>query len=214
MQRSFGRMGVKSYAPVNASDHGEFVTTCTCCAIFTEWKKNHPVLAKQLQLIADQPVYYQLFPNEAISFSIGDQRINYKGTVRALSGAPLGECMHMKTAKDSGTHPYTCDACNAIAHGKSSVLNSYPPTVPLLEGQSRFLVQNLPLSRFFTGFLSTNLSLDLIIFSYFHKICKNVPLFDQKSHFFKNFVPLFASGRLVSMLTVVFFIHAVATLAY
>ena len=41
--------------------------------------------------------------------------------MRALSGAPLGECM--KTAKDSGTHPYTCDACNALAHGKSSVLN-------------------------------------------------------------------------------------------
>ena len=116
-----GRKSNISYAPVNASDHREFVTTCTCCATFIEWKKNHPVLAKQLQLIADQPVYYQLFPNEAISFSIGDQRINYKGTIRALSGAPLGECT--KAAKDSGAHPYTCDACNALAHGKSSVLN-------------------------------------------------------------------------------------------
>ena len=29
------------------------------------------------------------------------------------------------------------------------VILSYPPTVPLLEEQSRFLAQNLPLSRFF-----------------------------------------------------------------
>ena len=82
----------------------------------------------------------------------------------------------------------------------------YPPTVPLLEGQSRFLVQNLPLShffitvsRFFYCFLGTNLSLDLIIFSYFCQICKNVPLLDQKSCFFRSFVLLFASGRLVGM---------------
>ena len=29
----------------------------------------------------------------------------------------------MKTAKDLGDHPCTCDACNVLAHGKSSVLN-------------------------------------------------------------------------------------------
>ena len=52
----------------------------------------------------------------------------------------------------------------------------------------------------FTAFFSTNLSLDLIILSYFYQICKNVPLLDQKSCFFRNFVPLFASGRLVGML--------------
>ena len=59
---------------------------------------------------------------------------------------------------------------------------TYPPTVPLLE-QSRYLDQNLP----------------LIIFSYFCQICKNVLLLDQKSCFFADFVPLFASGRLVGM---------------
>ena len=69
---------------------------------------------------------------------------------------------------------------------------------------SRFLVQNLPLSRFsitLSRFFSCRFwSLDLIIFSYFSRICKNVSLLDQTSHFFKNFVPLFASGRLVGML--------------
>ena len=128
---------------------------------------------------------------------------------------------------ESVKHVYMSQDC--------AVIDSYSPTVPLLEGQSRVLVKKLPLSRFFTAFLGTNLSLDLMIFSYFYQICKNVPLFlslcpafftaflgtnlsldliifsyfyqicenvpllDQKSHFLKNFVPLFASGRLVSM---------------
>ena len=69
------------------------------------------------------------------------------------------------------------------------VILSYPPTVPLFHH----------CARFFTAFLGTNLPLDLIIFSYFYQICKNVPLLDQKSRFFKDFVPLFASGRLVGM---------------
>ena len=58
-------------------------------------------------------------------------------------------------------------------------INPYPPTVPLLEGQSRFLVQNLPLSCFFITlphvFLGTNLSLDLIYVTVYEKtrhICK------------------------------------------
>ena len=117
-----GRKNISiSYTPPNASEHGELVTTCSCCDTFTQWKNNHPGLAKQLQKIADQPVYYQLLPNELISFSIGDQKFNYKGTIRALSQAPLGECM--KIAKNTGAHPFTCDACYALAHGKTSVLN-------------------------------------------------------------------------------------------
>ena len=56
-----------------------------------------------------------------------------------------------------------------------NVSNAYSPTVPLLEGQSRFLVQNLLLSRFFftlsplflTVFLCTSLPLNLIILTVF-----------------------------------------------
>ena len=95
------------------------------------------------------------------------------------------------------------------------ILNApYPPTVPFLEGQSRFLLQNLPLSCFFTAFLDTNLPLDLIIFSYFCQICKNVPLLDQKSHFFRDFVPLFASGRLVGMMHACIILNSQAIPAY
>ena len=43
---------------------------------------------------------------------------------------------------------------------------------------------------FLAVFLGTNLSLNLIIFSYIYQICKNVPLLDQKSHYFRKFVPL------------------------
>ena len=80
----------------------------------------------------------------------------------------------------------------------------YPPTVLLLEGQFRFLVQNLPLSRFFitlscffTAFLNTNLLLDLIIFSCFLSNLEECPAFRPKNLTF--FRPLFASGRLVGM---------------
>ena len=118
-----GRKNNNNHSATTVSEHQTSTTTCecTCCSTFVEWKKNHPVLAKQLQLIADQPVYYQLFPNETIKFSLGREESLYKGTIRALSRAPLGKCM--ESAKDSGAHPYTCDACNALIHGKTSVLN-------------------------------------------------------------------------------------------
>ena len=35
-----------------------------------------------------------------------------------------------------------------VVKASPTMMFTYPPTVPLLEGQSRFLVQNLPVSRF------------------------------------------------------------------
>ena len=72
---------------------------------------------KSLQELADQPRYYALLPNEKISVD-GKEMI---GTIRALFGAPLGPCT--KLAKADGPHPYTCDACDALIHGQTSVLN-------------------------------------------------------------------------------------------
>ena len=43
------------------------------------------------------------------------------GTIRALSAAPLGQCT--RVAKRDGPHPYTCNACDALVHGQTSVLN-------------------------------------------------------------------------------------------
>ena len=46
---------------------------------------------------------------------------------------------------------------------------AYSPTVPLLKGQSRFLVQNLLLSHFFAVFLCTSLPLNLIVLAIFRE---------------------------------------------
>ena len=70
MLKNFGRMDVKM--PLHTLVNVENLLQHALAAVHTyiEWKNNHPVLAKQPQIIADQPVYYQLFPNETISFSI------------------------------------------------------------------------------------------------------------------------------------------------
>ena len=68
------------------------------------------------------------------------------------------------------------------------------------------MVQNLLLSRFlfalsrffFTAFLYTIRPINLINLAIFI-ILKNVPILDQKSRFFKDFVPLLVLDRLVGM---------------
>ena len=46
----------------------------------------------------------------------------YTGTIRALSSGPLGACQGI-IASSCGCHPYTCEAGQALVHGKSSSLN-------------------------------------------------------------------------------------------
>ena len=65
----------------------------------------------------------------------------------------------------------------------------------------------LSVPLFLLFFWGTNLSLNLIIFSHIYQICKNVPLLDLKSRFFRKFVPLFASCRLVGMINRLFYWH-------
>jgi len=70
-----------------------------------------------LQEAENQSVYYKVFPSEQVI--INDQ--TYTGTIRALSDGPLGA--YHGIASSSGCHPYTCVACDALVHGKSSTLN-------------------------------------------------------------------------------------------
>ena len=83
---------------------------------------------------------------------------------------------------------------------------AYLPTVPILEGQSLFLVHCPTFSLlkirfvpifcdFFVQFFLTN----SVILAIFAKFFSNVPLSGQKSHFFKDFVPLSGLDRLASM---------------
>jgi len=100
---------------VSTDDQIKVQTICNCCEDYSTWKKMHPSDAKILQEIADMPIYYK----------VCDERVNihdttYQGTIRALHMAPKGECTGI--ASSTGPHPFTCDACEALQHGKSSQL--------------------------------------------------------------------------------------------
>ena len=98
----------------------EFTTFCTCCTTYKEWKQQHTAFAKRLQALADTSKYYVCYHDEIVQVPSGTagECTQYKGTIRALSGAPKGACTG--NAQVMGDHPYTCDACNALVHGKSS----------------------------------------------------------------------------------------------
>ena len=75
----------------------------------------HANAAKALQKVADKPCYYKVCDEEV--------RVNttaFKGTIRALHKAPKGPCKG--SASKTGPHPYTCEACEALQHGKNSQL--------------------------------------------------------------------------------------------
>ena len=98
-----------------------FTTCCKCCDTYLMWKSNHTKLARCIQEQADQPLLYQILPSEQVSIEVDGEKINYTGTIRALPASPKGACMG--TALTSGPHPFTCEACDALIHGKSSPLN-------------------------------------------------------------------------------------------
>jgi hypothetical protein len=86
-----------------------------------EWKIKHPEAHSELKKKADEPTYYKCFPDEHVIVPVNGCDVEFKGTIRALSGAPLGVCQNL--AKTAGPHPYICIACNALLYGKSSPLN-------------------------------------------------------------------------------------------
>ena len=78
-------------------------------------------MARKLQSLADQPLYYVCCPEEVVNVPDDSGRLTqYMGTIRALHGAPMGECTG--SAMVTGTHPYICDPCDALVHGKNSPL--------------------------------------------------------------------------------------------
>ena len=97
------------------SDNEKVVVICDCCTRYTEWKGKHQIAAKLLQKAADIPCYYKISDKQ---ITVG--RHTYKNTIRALHLAPKGPCKGL--AYKFGPHPYTCDACEALQHGKNSPL--------------------------------------------------------------------------------------------
>ena len=85
-------------------------------------------------------------------------------------------------------------------------MSTYLPTVPILEGQSLFLVHcpafsllKISFVPIFCDFFCTFFLTNLVILAIFAKFLSNVPLSGQKSHFFKDFVPLSGFDRLAGM---------------
>ena len=97
------------------SDGEQVHTICDCCTEYAQWKKTHPIPAKALQQVADIPSYYKVC-DEVVNV----HQHTYQGTIRALHLAPKGPCKGV--ASRSGLHPYTCDACEALQHGRDSQL--------------------------------------------------------------------------------------------
>ena len=97
------------------SANQKVVVICDCCTIYTEWKGKHQTAAKLLQKAADIPYYYKI-SDEQITVGIH----TYKNAICALHLAPKGPCKGV--AYKFGPHPYTCDACELLQHGKNSPL--------------------------------------------------------------------------------------------
>ena len=68
-----------------------------------------------LQSIADMPCYYRVSDK-----TIKIAKTSYETTIHAMHLAPLGACKGV--ALKSGHHPYICDTCEALQHGKNSQL--------------------------------------------------------------------------------------------
>ena len=99
-------------------------------------------------------------------------------------------------------------AISSYACRRKAVQHTYLPTVPILEGQSLFLVHCPTFSLLKIRFVPINVTFlcnffltNLVILAIFAKFLSNVPLSGQKSHFFKDFVPLSGFDRLASMST-------------
>ena len=93
---------------------------CNCCSSYLQWKKGHPELAKEIEKLALVPQYYKSYPQEQICIPLEDKTVRYVGTIRALSGAPLGACTGIASSR--GGHAYICNACYALVKGKTSNL--------------------------------------------------------------------------------------------
>lgn len=97
---------------LESPEHGQILTECSCCTTYSEWKRVHK---ETFQQIANVPCYYKVCDQQV---TIGNEVC--QGTIRALHAAPKGVCMGV--ALESGSHPYVCEACEELQHGKNSQL--------------------------------------------------------------------------------------------
>ena len=81
----------------------------------------HPSEAQILRKVAENTQYYQVCPNENVTVVLNGTVHEFIGTIRACAVAPKGPCKNV--ASNQGQHPYICEGCDALIHGKTSPLN-------------------------------------------------------------------------------------------
>ena len=64
--------------------------------------------------MSSDPVFYKVFPSKKVSVVQNGNTLVYTGTIHAVG------CTGNAFA--SGSHPYQCNACFNLVHGKSSQL--------------------------------------------------------------------------------------------
>ena len=76
--------------------------------------ENHPINCQKLKDMANVPIYYKVFPSKNVAVVENGNDIVYTGTIHSV--ACTGK------AFSSGSHPFQCDSCFDLVHGKSSSL--------------------------------------------------------------------------------------------
>jgi len=88
---------------------------CGCCEEYRIWKESHPTDFQRLKNMSSDPV---VFPSKRQIYSHlvvqNGNTLVYTGTIHAVG------CTGNAFA--SGSHPYQCNACFNLVHGKSSQL--------------------------------------------------------------------------------------------
>ena len=56
---------------------------CDCCTSYKQWQGKHPQSYREVQSLADKPVYNEVCPSEKTTLTSGGEVITSTGTIRA-----------------------------------------------------------------------------------------------------------------------------------
>ena len=86
-----------------ANDPDDITVNCSCCKEYKVWKESHPIDCQKLKDMANEPIYYKVFPSKNVAVVENGNDIVYTGTIHSV--ACTGK------AFSSGSHPFQCDSC-------------------------------------------------------------------------------------------------------
>ena len=97
-----------------ATDPDGITANCSCCEEYRIWKESYPTDIQKLKEISDNPSFYKAFPSKKVTVVEDGSNVVYTGTIHAVACTGKAFC--------GGSHPYQCNACFQLVHGKSSQL--------------------------------------------------------------------------------------------